>query len=85
MEIFSQEHFELIVRKSLPPGVPDSLVTSSARDMRCYLLQGFDAGLAGEPLPPFKKDRKASRNGQRYAKSLYDMYAIGYRLGKGVI
>ena len=29
MEIFSQEHFELIVRKSLPPGVPDSLVKSS--------------------------------------------------------
>lgn len=85
MEIFSHEHFELIVRKSLPPGVPDSLVTSSARDMRYYLLQGFDAGLAGEPLPPLKKDRKASRNGQRYAKSLYDMYAIGYRLGKGVI
>lgn len=85
MEIFSQEHFELIVRKSLPPGVPDSLVTSSARDMRYYLLQGFDAGLAGETLPPFKKDRKASRNGQRYAKSLYDMYTIGYRLGKGVI
>lgn len=82
MELFSQEYFERVVRHTVPPDAPETLIQKSAADMRNCVDMGFKDGLAGSPMRQHERDKHASRAQQRYAKSLYELYRLGYKLGK---
>ena len=80
MELFSQEYFERAVRHTMPSDAPETLIQKTAADMRNCVDMGFKDGLAGSP-----RDKHASRERQRYAKSLYELYRLGYKLGKAAM
>ncbi len=85
MELFSQEYFEHVVRRAMPSDAPETLIQKSAADMRNCVDMGFKDGLAGSPMRQHERDKHASRAQQRYAKQLYELYKLGYKLGKAAI
>ena len=62
-----------------------AIVTMNAADMRNCVDMGFKEGLAGSPMRQHERDKHASRERQRYAKSLYELYRQGYKLGKAAM
>ena len=85
MELFSQEYFERVVRHTMPSDAPETLIKKSAADMRNCVDMGYKDGLAGEPMQQHERNTHASRAQQRYAKSLYEVYKLGYKLGKAAM
>lgn len=41
--------------------------------------------MKGEQTNGYERDKHASRERQRYAKSLYELYRLGYKLGKAAM
>lgn len=85
MELFSQEYFERAVRHTVPSDAPETLIQKSAADMRNCVDMGFKDALAGSPMRQHERDKHASRAQQRYAKSLYELYRLGYKLGRAAM
>lgn len=85
MELFSQEDFEHVVRRAMPSDAPETLIQKSAADMRNCVDMGYREALAGSTMRQHERDRHASRTQQRYAKQLYELYKLGYKLGKAAM
>lgn len=83
MEIFSEEHFERVVRNSVPENSPEKIIKSTAHYMRKMLEMGFDDGLKGKPPQKHKSDMSLSWNERRLSNQHYKIYMMGYNLGKG--
>lgn len=84
MELFSQEYFERAVRNHVPAGSPEAIIKKSAADLQNCLDAGYKDGLTGAQMQQHKRDAHSSRAQQRYAKSLYEVYKLGYQLGEVV-
>lgn len=85
MELFSQEYFEHVVRRAMPADSPDPIIKKSASDLQRCLGMGYKDGLTGCPMQPHKRDKNLTRAQQRYAKSLFEVYKLGYQLGKAAM
>ena len=85
MKLFSQEYFERVVRRAVPADSPETLIKKSAADLQKCLDMGYKEGLAGSPMRRHERDKHASRAQQRYAKQLYELYKLGYQLGKAAM
>ncbi len=85
MELFSQEYFERVVRRAVPADSPETIIKKCAVDLQKCLDMGFKEGLAGSMMRQHERDKHASRAQQRYAKQLYELYKLGYQLGKAAM
>ena len=85
MKLFSQEYFERVVRRFVPSDSPETLIKKSAADLQRCLDMGYQDGLTGAQMQQHKRDAHTSRSQQRYAKSLYEVYRLGYKLGKAAM
>lgn len=85
MELFSQEYFERVVRRTVPADSPETIIKKSAADLQRCLDMGYKDGLTDSLMQPHKRDKSLTRAQQRYAKSLFEVYKLGYQLGKAAM
>lgn len=83
MEIFSEDHFERVIRNSVPQNASEKVIKNTAHYMREMLDMGFDDGLKGNPPKKHKTDMRLTRDERRLSNAHYKIYMIGYNLGKG--
>lgn len=53
--------------------------------MKNCLDMGYKDGLGGAPMQQHKRDKSLDKAHQRYAKSLFKIYQLGYELGKAAM